>query len=78
VPGFFLRSFKMPERAEFTFTVKEFVSGTPWILAEQISGPEILERCMLGFDLAAGTTLEQAHEIAAYMRRHISGLHITP
>jgi hypothetical protein len=67
----------MTERAEFNFVVKQLVSGTPWIMAEQISGPQILDR-LLGFDLAPGTTLEQAHEIAAYMRRHISGLHLSP
>jgi hypothetical protein len=67
----------MTERAQYSFVVKEFVSGTPWIMAEWVSGPNILGG-MLGFDLAPGTTLEQAHEIAAFMRKHIAGLSFTP
>ena len=67
----------MTERAKFTFVVKEYVSGTPWILAEQLSGEMPNLRGTIGFDLAPGTTLDQAKEIAEYMREHIRGLALT-
>jgi hypothetical protein len=66
----------MMERAEFTFKAKEYASGMPWILAQSISGPDIIGGT-LGFDLTVGTTFEEAKEIAAYMRKHIRGLALT-
>jgi hypothetical protein len=68
----------MTERAEVTFTVKEFVSGTPWIAVEQVSGDKPVLPGLLGFDLMPSTSLEQATEIASYLRKHIRGLMITP
>ena len=46
-------------------------------MAKQMSGPQIFDR-LLGFDLVPGTTLAQAQEIAACMRKHISGMHLSP
>jgi hypothetical protein len=68
----------MTERAEFTFTVKEGASGKPWIAAEPLGGDMPSLRGLLGFDLAPGTTLEQAHSLAKYMRENIRGLSLTP
>jgi hypothetical protein len=56
----------MTDRAVFDFRAKEFASGTPYIHAAWLSGPEILDGT-LGFDLVKGTTLDQAKEIAAYL-----------
>jgi mannose/fructose-specific phosphotransferase system component IIA len=67
----------MTERAEFTFIAMDFVSGTPWNVAEQLSGDMPTLRGTLGFELAAGTTLNQTNEIAKYMREHIRGLSFT-
>ena len=57
------------ERAEFTFTAKEGDNGkAPWIMAEgelpHLDG-------FIRFDLVPGTTLEDAHAIAHYMRQHL-------
>jgi len=67
----------MTDRAEFNFTVKEFASGTPWIVAEPMNKMLSIGG-MIGFDLKPGTTLKQAHEIADYMRKHIEGISYTP
>lgn len=68
---------RMPDRAEFNFTVKEFASGTPWIVAEPMNKMLSIGG-MIGFDLKPGTTMKQAHEIADYMRKHIEGISYTP
>jgi hypothetical protein len=68
----------LTERSRYTFTVKEFGDGTPWIAAEplqeNIAG---LGKKLLGFDLNQGTTLEQAQEIARYMKDHIAWVNLT-
>jgi hypothetical protein len=66
----------MTERAPFDFTVRTFASGTPWIMAEQMSGNMLLGG-VLGFDLKTGTTLEEARTIAQFMQKHIVGLVLT-
>ena len=43
----------MTDRAVFDFRAKEFASGTPYIHAACLSGPEILDGT-LGFDLVKG------------------------
>jgi hypothetical protein len=63
-------------RAEFTFVVKEGAEGRPWIAAEPLSG-ETVFKGLVGFDLASDATLEQAKELAAYMRKHIRGMNST-
>ena len=66
----------MTERAEFDFKVKEYVSGQPWIAAVWLSGADIFGGT-LGFDLAPGIALDEAKEIADYMRKRIRGLALT-
>ena len=66
------------ERAPFDFRVKQFPSGAPWIVAEQISGDMPSLRGLLGFDLEPGTTLQEAGELASHMRKHIRGLSLSP
>jgi hypothetical protein len=67
----------MTERAKFTLTVKEHSSGISWIAAEQLSGEMASINGLIGFDLVPGTTLDQATEIAKYLRQHIRGLSLT-
>ena len=63
----------MAERADFTFVVKEGSLGKPWIAAEQLTGGGLI--C---FDLVPGTTMDQAHELASHMRKHIRGITTLP
>jgi len=66
------------ERGSFGFAVKEFGDGTPLIVAEPLrESMAMLKEAFIGFDLAKGTTLQKAQEIADYMNRYISGLSIT-
>jgi hypothetical protein len=58
----------MTDRADFTFVAKEYHQRTPWIAAEQLAGDKLVLPGLIGFDLAPGTTFEQAKEIADYMR----------
>jgi hypothetical protein len=61
---------------EFTFVVKESAEGKPWLAAEPTS--DIAEaRGVFGFELAPGTTLDDAAEIAKFMRKHIQGITVT-
>jgi len=58
----------MTERARYLFSVKEFPDGQPWIYMEPFEGGlSPLEHGFIGFDLAAGTTLKQAEEIASIL-----------
>lgn len=68
------------KRSEVTFTVKEFESGQPWIALEILRGdvtPKDLGG-LVGFDLKQGTSLEDAKEIARYLREKIERISLTP
>jgi hypothetical protein len=60
------------ERARYTFVVKAFPGGPPWIVLER-SGKslDVLGDGLLGFDLTAGTTLKEAEELAALLRHAV-------
>ncbi len=64
----------MTIRANYTFTVKEYADGTPWIMLELLKGPDLsqLNGGFLGFDLAPGTTYEQAKVLVDAMRETIT------
>jgi hypothetical protein len=67
------------ERGRFSFKVKEFADGTPFIFAE---GPDhstmaSLDDAFIAFDLDAGTTLEQAQRIADFMNKNLAGMSMT-
>ena len=66
----------MTQRAGVSFKVEEYAGGQPWVSAEWLSGDDLFGGT-LGFELAAGTTLDEAKEIAAYLRDHIRGLALT-
>ena len=59
----------MTDRADFTFVAKEYHQRTPWIAAEQLAGDKLVLPGLIGFDLAPGTTFEQAKEIADYFAK---------
>ncbi|MGC2408715.1 MAG: hypothetical protein WA441_01530 [Methyloceanibacter sp.] len=61
--------------ADFTFIVKEYHQGTFVIGAEQLDGDRLVLPTLLGFELAPGTSIEKAQEVARYMREHIRGIH---
>ena len=63
-------------RGEFTFVVKEGSKDQPVIIAEPTSDMPNASG-LIGFDLALGTTLEQAQDIAKFMREHIRGISVT-
>ena len=61
---------------EFTFVVKESAEGKPWIAAEpnsDIAGT----RGLISFELAPGTTLDDAAEVAAFVQKQIRGITVT-
>ena len=62
------------ERALVSFKVRGYVSGEPWILVEWISGDDVFKGGTLGFDLPEGTPLDQAEELAEFMRKRITHL----
>jgi hypothetical protein len=62
------------KRANVQFVVKESGEGTPWISMEALGGDKLdmfKRTSSVGFDLKPGTTLEQANEIAAYLRKNL-------
>jgi hypothetical protein len=64
------------ERADFTFTVKEYSDGTPWIAAEQLRGDMPTLKGLVGFDLRPDTTYGEAMDMAKYLRQHLAGLNL--
>lgn len=68
------------ERGQFAFAVKELANGTPYIVAEPLTrAPQIsvFDQGRLQFDVPAGTTVEQAQEIADYLSRFITHIGFT-
>lgn len=58
----------MTKRARPHFRVSEFASGQPFIVFEQFDGDELaLFKRTVGFDLAEGTTIDEAKFIAKFM-----------
>lgn len=68
----------MTERAQYSFTVKEFADGTPWIAFEPLyQDIRNLPEGILGFDLPEGTSIEKAEEIASYLDANIDKVSFT-
>ncbi len=66
------------KRAEYVFTVKEYVDGTPWIAFEPMNGEiEVLKGKMLGFDLQKGIDINKAKEITKFLNDNLSSLTCT-
>ena len=65
----------MRERARYSFRVKEFPGGQPWIYTEPITDDlKVLGKGFLGFELPAGTTIEEAKRIAAFLEKKINSI----
>lgn len=66
------------ERSTYRFTVKEHGDGTPWIMLEPLHGDlSCLVSGFLGLDLAPGTDIRKAQEIAEFLNRHITTVSYT-
>ena len=62
----------------FTFTLKEFGDGTPWIMCEPYKpGLPVLGNGFLGLRFRDGVTFEQAKEIAEFLCDHFEGISYT-
>jgi hypothetical protein len=75
-----MASIASTERADYSFTVKEWDDGSPWIMLEpKREDLKILKpaKAFLGFDLMPGTSLEEAERIAHYLNSHIRSLACT-
>jgi hypothetical protein len=57
------------KRTECTFVVKETVEGKPSVVAEPST-----HAGLVGFELAEGTSLDTAREIAKYLRQHVRAI----
>jgi hypothetical protein len=62
------------ERGEYVFRCKEYPDNTPWIILELMRGPglDILSGGLLGFDLAEGTTLDEAQELVKILNERVT------
>jgi hypothetical protein len=60
------------EDTDCTFVVKESAEGKPWVVAEPDTPGGFV-----GFRLKKGASMDQAKEVAAYLRRHVTAV-ITP
>ena len=68
----------MTERARYVFKVKTFADGKPWIYLEPLKDQiSILRDGFLGFDLPAGTTLEQAEKTVQFLDDNLTLLTYT-
>ena len=68
----------MTTRTRYVFRVKQSSGGTPWIVLEPANGDlEILKNGVVGFDLAAGITLNQAYELAEELNEKIESISYT-
>ena len=66
------------ERHPYSFEVREYGDGTPWIVLEPRGAKlAILGNGFLGFHLPKGTTAESAEEIAEFLRRYITEVSYT-
>ena len=64
-------------RAVPHFRAAENADGTLWIVMEPYSGDNLQvfrESVTIGFDLAPGTTLEEAQTIAKFMGEKLTGI----
>jgi hypothetical protein len=68
----------MKENARVVFRVQEVSGGEPWIRLEPIDKDlRVLGNGFLGFELPAGTTINTAEEIAAFLQEHITSVSYT-
>jgi hypothetical protein len=58
-------------RTAHRFHLKEDASGQPWLVSELLMGDEPGGSGFVGLDLAPGTTMQQAEDLARTMNRLI-------
>lgn len=62
----------------YTFTVKEYDGGTPWIALEpRDEQPAAFKNGLLGFDLPKGTSYNKAKEVASFLNENLGDLSYT-
>ena len=62
----------MTKRTTIRFRVTSYANGTPWIVIEKLSGDDLaLFQKLIGFDLPAGTTFEEAESICKFLQNNI-------
>jgi hypothetical protein len=63
---------RMTKRTTIRFRVTSYANGTPWIVIEPLSGGDLaLFQKLIGFDLPAGTTFEEAESICKFLQNNI-------
>jgi hypothetical protein len=64
------------DMAEYLFRVSESATGTPWIYMEPRSSRKLLglEGGSIGFNLRAGTALEEAERVAEFLNRNVGSV----
>lgn len=67
----------MTKRASPIFTVKQYVSGQPWICIEYATVEPGIPSALYGFDLPDGTNHQKALEIAQYMQDNLGAFTYT-
>ncbi|BGE63880.1 hypothetical protein QH301_005789 [Pseudomonas aeruginosa] len=67
----------MTTRASGTFTVKETGDGRPYIVFEPDTAEPGFPKGQLGIELGHGTDIEEAQEIAKYLRQKVRGVSFT-
>lgn len=67
------------ERGKYTFVVREFGNGTPWITVEATdeSKLSVLESGLLGLHLKPDTDRAEAEKIAGYLNDHVEVISYT-
>lgn len=60
------------ETKQYSFTVKQYGDGIPFILCEPLSGNlEVLDGGILSFELPKGTDYETAETVAEFLDKNI-------
>lgn len=68
----------MTKRAKSSFTVNQYPgSHQPWIAIELDDEDEGMTRDLFGFDLAAGTTFQNAEQIAKFLNENLKEFTVT-
>lgn len=67
----------MTVRAKPIFTVKEYAEGQPWICIEYWNNEPGMPMDLFGFDLAPGTSIQKAKEVAKFMNDNLEQFSFT-
>jgi hypothetical protein len=63
------------QRGRFHFRVTVYADGTPWIMTDPLHAGDRLnilgDAGFIGFDLRAGTTGQEAEQVARFLNEHV-------